>query len=98
MIAIVPRGCALPAGSLREHRRAEMRTVLGSLSLSSLLPTLNAANIYTLATLHSHSISRLESVLQRTVRGAFAFSASQRRQLVVLGLSDASVEPQRMER
>jgi hypothetical protein len=106
MIAIVLRSCALhqatgdvrPAGSLREQRHLEMRTVLGSLSLSSLLPTLNAANIRTLATLHSHSISRLESVLRRTFRGAFAFSASQRRQLVVLGLSDASVEPQRMER
>ena len=87
-----------PQGSLREQRHTQMRTVLGSLGLSSLLPTLNAAGIRTLAKLHSYTISQLESVMQRTVRGMFALSVSQRRQLVVLGLSHASVEPQRMDR
>mmetsp|Transcript_41801 Transcript_41801/g.89192 ORF Transcript_41801/g.89192 Transcript_41801/m.89192 type:complete len:164 (-) Transcript_41801:276-767(-) len=106
MIAIAPVGSTLhraagdvaPTGSLREERSAQLRTVLGSLGLGSLLPALAAASIKSLAKLHSHTISRLESVLQRAVRGVFAFSALQRRQLTALGMSGASVEAQEMSR
>jgi hypothetical protein len=84
-------GEAPPAGSLREQRTAELRSVLGGAGLGSLLPVLQRAQIGSLAALKQRSVERLQAELRAA--GGSTLTAAQRQRLSALGLCAPVVAP-----